>query len=463
MQEKQQTLNKSITFLGKGLHTGLSVEMVILPAEENQGIKFQRIDIEGQPIIDANADNVTATSRGTTLEQNGVKVTTIEHVMASLWAMGIDNALIKINAPEVPILDGSAAQYVDAILKVGIVEQNADRYYYEVKEKLVFGDENSKELTILPDKYFSVDLTIDFDSPVLHNQSARLSSMDNFAKEIAPCRTFVFFHELEALYKNNLIKGGDFENAIVIVDKPVPQEELDHLAKLFNKESVKRVPEGYLNNLKLRFPNEPARHKLLDIVGDLALIGFRIKGKVIAFKPGHQLNTATAKAIRKIAKKELMKPAVPVYNHCEEPLLDIKVIKKLLPHRPPFLLVDKIISRTKDTVIGIKNVTMNEPFFVGHFPDEPVMPGVMIIEAMAQVGGILVLSGIDDPENYSTYFLKADNVKWRKKVVPGDTIIFKLTLTEPIRRGIVVMKGQAFVGDNIVTEGELTAQVIKNK
>ncbi|MDR1055151.1 MAG: bifunctional UDP-3-O-[3-hydroxymyristoyl] N-acetylglucosamine deacetylase/3-hydroxyacyl-ACP dehydratase [Prevotellaceae bacterium] len=463
MQKKQQTLKESISFSGKGLHTGLQVEMTIKPAEENHGIKFQRIDIENQPIIEANADNVTATSRGTTLEQNGVKVTTIEHVMASLWGMSIDNALITVNAPEAPILDGSAGKYVEAINKVGIVEQKADRWYFEVKEKMVFKGDNGKEIILLPDDHFSINLTIDFESKVLHNQSARLTSIDDFAKEVAPCRTFVFFHELETLYKNNLIKGGDFENAIVIVDKPVPQEELDHLAKIFNKSKIERIPEGYLNNLELRFPNEPARHKLLDIIGDLALIGYRIKGKVIAFKPGHQINTTTAKTVRKIAKRESQKPVVPVYNPNIEPLYDINDIRSLLPHRPPFLLVDKIISSSKDTVVGVKNVTMNEPFFVGHFPDEPVMPGVLIVEAMAQVGGILVLGTVDDPENYSTYFLKIDKVKWRKKVVPGDTLIFKLTLTEPIRRGIVVMYGQAFVGDTIVTEGELTAQVIKNR
>lgn len=463
MQKKQQTLKQAISFSGKGLHTGLQVEMTILPAEENYGIKFQRIDVENQPTIDANADNVTATSRGTTLEQNGVKISTIEHVMASLWAMGVDNALIQVNAPEVPILDGSANQYVKEIEKTGVVEQEAERWYFEVKEKMVFTGENGKEIVLMPDDHFNVDLTIDFNSKVVHNQSARLSSLENFASEIATCRTFVFFHELEALYKNNLIKGGDFDNAIVIVDKEVSQDELSNLAKLFNKPDLERIPEGYLNNLELRFPNEPARHKLLDIIGDLALVGYRIKGKVIAYKPGHQINTETAKAIRKIAKRESQKPLAPIYDPNVEPLYDINHIRRLLPHRPPFLLVDKILSNENNTVVGVKNVTMNEPFFVGHFPEEPVMPGVLIIEAMAQVGGILVLGTVDEPEKYSTYFLKADNVKWRKKVVPGDTLIFRLTLSEPIRRGVVIMYGQAFVGDTIVTEGELTAQVVKNR
>lgn len=463
MQEKQHTLKAEIKFSGKGLHTGLEVETTICPAEENHGIKFQRVDIAEQPIIEAVADYVTATSRGTTLEKNGVKVTTIEHLMGSLWAMGVDNALVKISAAEVPILDGSALQYVEAITKVGLLEQDAKRCYYEVKEKITFEGSNGKEIVIYPDNKFSLNVTIDFNSTVLNTQSAHLDSMVDFAEQIAPCRTFVFFHELEALYKNNLIKGGDFENAIVILEKPVPQEELNHIASLFNKPTVERMPEGYLNNLQLRFINEPARHKLLDLIGDLALTGYHIKGRVIAFKPGHEINTNLAKSLRKTIKRELMKPCAPQYDPNAVPLFDINAIRKMLPHRPPFLLVDKILSRSADTVIGLKNVTMNEPFFVGHFPDEPVMPGVLIIEAMAQVGGILVLGSVDDPECYSTYFLKIDKVKFKRKVVPGDTLVFKLTLAEPIRRGIVVMFGQVFVGDQVVAEGELTAQVVKNR
>lgn len=464
MQEKQQTLGKEIKFTGKGLHTGLNVEMVICPAPENYGIKIQRVDLEDLPIIEAVADNVTATSRGTTLEKDGVKISTIEHMMASLWALGVDNALIKVNAPEVPILDGSAIQYVHKIKEVGVVEQVADRVYFEVKEKLVFKNETGdKEIVIYPDNEFSANVTIDFNSKVLNTQSATLRNVSSFEAEIAPCRTFVFFHELEHLFKNNLIKGGDFENAIVIVEKPVPQDELNRISSLFNKPSIERVPEGYLNNLELRFINEPARHKLLDLIGDLSLIGYRIKGRIIAHKPGHQINTEVAKSLRKTIKRELIKPSVPVYNPNIPPVFDVNDIKKMLPHRPPFLLVDKIIYRNSDSVIGLKNVTMNEPFFVGHFPEEPVMPGVLIIEAMAQVGGILVLGSVDNPELYSTYFLKIDKVKFKKKVVPGDTLIFKLVLVEPIRRGIVVMFGQAFVGDQVVAEGELTAQVIKNK
>jgi len=464
MQQKQQTLKQSIAFTGKGLHTGVQVEMTILPASVNHGVKFQRIDLQDQPIIEAIADNVTATSRGTTLEDNGVKISTIEHVLASLSGMGVDNALITVNAPEVPIMDGSGRAYVEAIAKAGVDTQDENRRYFEIKEKYVHYDKDTgKEITFLPDDTLSIEVMVDFKSKVVGNQYARLANLSDFATDIAPCRTFVFLHELEPLLKNNLIKGGDFYNAIIIVEKPVPQEELDRLAAVFNKQTVERAPEGYLNHLTLRFPNEVARHKLLDLIGDLSLVGFPIKGKIIADKPGHQINTEVAKILRKMAKREMQKPEVPVYNPNEEPLFDINGIKKLLPHRPPFLLVDKIIQRSDDCVVGVKNVTMNEPFFVGHFPDEPVMPGVLQIEAMAQCGGLLVLGNVSDPELYSTYFLKIDKVKFRDKVVPGDTLILKLILTEPIRRGIVIMTAHAFVGENLVAEGEMTAQVVKNK
>lgn len=464
MDEKQCTLKSEIELTGKGLHTGLDVKTVICPAPDEHGIKFQRTDIPEQPIIDAVAENVSATSRGTTLEKNGVKVNTIEHLMAALWAAGIDNALIKVDAPEVPILDGSAVKYIDAIKKAGIKEQDKERFYYSIKEKVVFRDEKSgKEIIIFPDDEFNLDITIDFNSKVLNTQSARLKSLKDFEKEIAPCRTFVFLHELETLYQNNLIKGGDLENAIVIVENQVDSESLQHLSQLFNKPTVERVPEGYLNNLELRFINEPARHKLLDLIGDLALIGFRIKGKVIAYMPGHLINTSLAKELRQTIRKELMRPTPPEYDPNTTPVCDVKQIMSILPHRPPFLLVDKIIARTENYVVGVKNVTMNEPFFVGHFPEEPVMPGVLQVEAMAQVGGILALGNLPDPEKYSTYFVKIEKVKFKRKIVPGDTLVFRLSLLEPIRRGIVSMAGQVFVGDQLATEGELTAQIVKNK
>ncbi|MDR0558791.1 MAG: bifunctional UDP-3-O-[3-hydroxymyristoyl] N-acetylglucosamine deacetylase/3-hydroxyacyl-ACP dehydratase [Prevotellaceae bacterium] len=464
MEEKQCTLKSEIELTGKGLHTGLDVKITVCPAPDEHGIKFQRTDVPEQPVIDAVADNVSATSRGTTLEKNGVKVNTIEHLMAALWATGVDNALIKVNAPEIPILDGSAVKYVDAIKKAGLQEQNKERFYYSIKEKIVFRDEKSgKEIIIFPDDEFNIDVTVDYNSKVLNTQSARLKSLSDFEKEIAPCRTFVFLHELETLYKNNLIKGGDLENAIVIVENPIESKELQHLSKLFNKPTVERVPEGYLNNLELRFINEPARHKLLDMIGDLALIGFRIKGKIIAYMPGHMINTGLAKELRQTVKKELMRPTPPEYNPNITPLFDVKQIMSILPHRPPFLLVDKIILRTESQVVGVKNVTMNEPFFVGHFPEEPVMPGVLQVEAMAQVGGILALGNLPDPERYSTYFVKIERVKFKRKIVPGDTLIFRLALIEPIRRGIVSMYGQVFVGDQLATEGELTAQIVKNK
>lgn len=464
MLEKQTTLKHEIKLTGKGLHTGLKVELEICPAPENTGYLFQRTDLEGEPTIDGIADNVVDTSRGTTIEQNGIRVGTIEHVLAALSGMGIDNAIIKVDGPEMPIMDGSSRAFVEEIEKVGIKTQDAERGFYVIKEKLVYSDPaRGIEIAAYPDESFSIDVLIDYNSKVLGNQYAQLINLNNFAQEVAPCRTFVFFHELEVLLKNNLIKGGDLQNAIVIMEREVPQEELDRIADLFNKPRVHVKPEGILNNVDLRFYNEPARHKLLDVVGDLALVGRRIKGKIIAKRPGHHANTELAKIIRKMARKEAMKPNIPKIDINQAPLYDINQIRNILPHRPPFLLVDKIMQMDENSVVGVKNVTMNEDFFVGHFPDEPVMPGVLQIEAMAQVGGIFVLNTVPDPENYVTYFLKIDRVKFKRKVVPGDTLIFRLELLEPIRRGIANMFGQAFVGENLVMEGELLAQIIKQK
>lgn len=464
MTEKQTMLKSEIHFKGKGLHTGVDVNLTICPADENTGYVFKRTDLDGEPTVDAIADNVVDTSRGTTIEQNGVKISTVEHVLASLHGLGIDNALIKVDGPEMPIMDGSARVFVEEIKKVGIEKQNAERGFYVIKEKLVYSDpENGIEIAAYPDESFSIDVLIDYKSRVLGNQYAQLTDIKEFSEQIAPCRTFVFFHELEVLLKNNLIKGGDLQNAIVIMEHEVPQSELDRIADLFNKPRIHVKPEGILNNLDLHFQNEPARHKLLDIVGDLALVGRRIKGKIIAKRPGHYANTELAKTIRKMARKEAMKPQIPKYDPNKPPLYDILQIRNILPHRPPFLLIDKILHMDQNTITGMKNVTMNEDFFVGHFPEEPVMPGVLQIEAMAQVGGIFVLNTVPDPENYVTYFLKIDRVKFKRKVVPGDTLIFRLELLEPIRRGIANMFGQAFVGDTLVMEGELLAQITKSK
>lgn len=459
----QKTLQKPVSVKGKGLHTGYEVNITFNPAPENHGYKFQRIDLEGKPIIEANADNVVETSRGTVLEENGVRIHTVEHMLASLVGLEIDNVLIEMDGPEAPILDGSAIQYVEAIKTVGVQEQNAERNFYEIKERTVFRDEkNNVELVAYPDDHFSVDVMVDYNSKVLGHQYASYHPTHDFEKEIAPSRTFVFFHELEPLLKHNLIKGGDLQNAIVIMENEVPQEELDRIADLFNKPHV-QVKEGVLNNVDLRFSNEPARHKLLDVLGDLALIGQPIKGKIVASRPGHYANTRLAQVIKKDIRTELSRVAIPRYNPNKPPVYDVNQIKKLLPHRYPFLLIDKIIDMDDKSVIGIKNVTFNENFFMGHFPHEPIMPGVLQIEAMAQVGGILALSQVEDPENYGTLFLKIDKVRFKRKVGPGDTIVFRLELLSPIRRGLVNMFGQAFVGDELAMEGELMAQISKIK
>lgn len=463
MSQQQKTIKESISFTGKGLHTGLDVTMTINPAAENHGIKFQRVDLEGKPIIDALAENVTDTSRGTTIEKHGVKVCTIEHVMAAVWGCGIDNALIEINCPETPIIDGSSIQYVEQIIKTGLAEQKADIEYYNINDKIEYTiEDKGVKIEIYPDETLSMNVNVDYNSKVLGNQYATLESIADFPSQIAPCRTFVFLHELEPLINHNLIKGGDLDNAIIIVENQISPEELERLSKLFHKEGIKVDDSGYLNNLELRFANEPARHKLLDIVGDLALIGRRINGKVIATRPGHLANTELAKIIRKKIKKEGLKP-IHTYDPNATPVYDINQIKNLLPHRPPFLLVDKIMYLDDHSVMGIKNVTMNEHFFVGHFPNKPVMPGVLIIEAMAQCGGILALSSVPDPENYLTFFMKIDGVKFKKQVIPGDTLQFELELLEPIRRGIVLMSARAFVGGSVATEAILMAQITKGK
>jgi UDP-3-O-[3-hydroxymyristoyl] N-acetylglucosamine deacetylase/3-hydroxyacyl-[acyl-carrier-protein] dehydratase len=464
MAEKQRTLKAPISFKGKGLHTGVEVNMTFQPAPDSHGYIFKRTDLPGQPLINALAENVVQTERGTVLEENGAQVSTIEHVLAAFVGMKIDNVLVEVDGPEAPILDGSSIAYAEAIEKTGALDQETDRKYFILKEKVEYYDEEKGiHIIAYPDKIQSMNVLIDYGSKVLGNQYASLEELKNFKEEIAPCRTFVFLRELEYLANKGLIKGGDVDNAIVIVDRQVEQSELDRLADLFNKPHVSVQAAGILNNVDLRFPNEPARHKLLDLVGDLALVGRWFKARIIATRPGHMANNEFARALRQVMKKEALQKQIPTYNPNLEPVMDIVQVKRLLPHRYPFLLVDKIIHLDDKSVVGVKNVTHNEPFFPGHFPSEPVMPGVLLVEAAAQVGGMLVLSGVSDPENYSTYFLKVDKVKFKRKVVPGDTLILKMDLLEPMRRGIALMFAEIYVGDQLVMEGELMAQVIKNK
>lgn len=459
---KQCTLNDSFKVHGKGLHTGLMIDAEFCPAPEGHGYKIQRTDLEGEPVIDAVAENVIATQRGTVVAKGDIKISTIEHALAALYAAGIDNCLIKVNAPEIPILDGSAKEYCEKIAQVGVKEQAMEKDYYIVRHKIEVRDEaTGASLVVLPDDDFSIDAMIDFDSPVLNNQYATLDNLAEFPKEIAASRTFVFVREVEPLVKNNLIKGGDLDNAIVIYDSPMEQTELDRLADLMGVPHKNVNEFGYINNIPLTCDNEPARHKLLDVLGDIALIGRPLKGKIIATRPGHSLNTVFSKKIRKEIKRQDVQ--APLYNPSVEPVMDVNRIRELLPHRYPFLLVDKVIEVGDSHIVGLKNVSGNEPFFQGHFPQEPVMPGVLQVEAMAQTGGLLVLSTVDDPEKYSTYFMKIDNVKFRNKVVPGDTLLFHVSFMTPLRRGCAVMKGYAFVGDKTVTECEFMAQVIKNK
>lgn len=464
MSNRQRTIKNSVSLSGVGLHTGKKVTITFQPAPENHWYKFQRMDVEGQPIIEADADLVVDTSRGTTLEKNGVRVHTTEHVLAALVGLEIDNCLIQIDGPEMPIMDGSSMPFIIALESAECIEQNAEREYFELQENLTYEDPVKKvEMLAVPQDTYRTTVMVDYNSDVLGTQHASIYQISEFKNEIAKCRTFVFLHELEMLLQHNLIKGGDLDNAIVLVDKEVSKEKLDHLKKVFNKEDVDIKGRGVLNNTKLHFYNEPARHKLLDIIGDLALVGKPMKIHVLAARPGHAGNVAFAKKIKEVIKKEKNEKDIPKVDLSAEPVFNIVDIMNILPHRQPFLLIDKIMDIGPEHVIGVKNVTMNEEFFKGHFPGKPVMPGVMMIEAMAQCGGILVLKTVPDPENYLTYFMKIDGVKFKQMVGPGDTIVFSLKLLTPIRRGICHMKGTAYVNNKAVMEAEMMAQIVKVK
>ena len=459
---KQQTLKGSFTLFGKGLHTGLSITVTFNPAPENTGYKIQRIDLEGEPVIDAVAENVVDTQRGTVVAKGDVRVSTIEHGMSALYAMGIDNCLIQVNGPEFPILDGSAIKYVEKIREVGIQEQNAPKDFYVIRKKIEIKDEKSGScITLLPDEEFSITAMCSFESKFIASQFATLDGMSNYAEEIAAARTFVFVRDIEPLLNANLIKGGSLDNAIVIYERQMSQENLDKLADVLGVPHMDATNLGYIQNKPLVWDNECTRHKLLDIIGDMALIGRPIKGRIVATRPGHTVNNKFARLMRKEIRKHEVQ--APFYDPNEAPIMDVNRIRELLPHRYPMQLVDKVIELGPTTIVGVKNVTSNEPFFQGHFPEEPVMPGVLMVEAMAQCGGLLVLNTLEEPERWSTYFMKIDDVKFRQKVVPGDTLLFKVELLAPVRHGISSMKGYMFVGDNVVAEATFTAQIIKNK
>ncbi|WP_337776661.1 bifunctional UDP-3-O-[3-hydroxymyristoyl] N-acetylglucosamine deacetylase/3-hydroxyacyl-ACP dehydratase [Prevotella pectinovora] len=459
---KQKTLKGSFALCGKGLHTGLSLTVTFNPAPENSGYKIQRIDLENQPVIEAIAENVVDTQRGTVLGKGDVRVSTIEHGMSALYAMGIDNCLIQVNGPEFPILDGSASMYVDKINEIGIEEQNAPKDYYIIRHKIEIKDEESGScITILPDEGFSLTTMCSFESKFINSQFATLDDMDAYATEIAPARTFVFVRDIEPLLKANLIKGGDMDNAIVIYERQTTQERLDQLADFLKVPRLDATKLGYIQHKPLVWENECTRHKLLDIIGDMALIGRPIKGRIIATRPGHTINNKFARLMRREIRKHEIQ--APIYDCNEPPVMDVNRIRELLPHRYPMQLVDKVISLGANSIVGVKHVTSNEPFFTGHFPQEPVMPGVLQIEAMAQCGGLLVLNTLEEPERWSTYFMRIDDVKFRQKVVPGDTLLFKVDLLAPVRHGISSMKGYVFVGDKVVSEATFTAQIVKNK